>query len=1279
MNEEEKERYTSSIEISSLTNSDTSSASFPKSPLQFEFPNAFAAVDAEIQKIESRISYLKELVQEMQNNKYRATDISSFSYLARKHLGNCNTSLSEISRFSMNLLQKGGNMKLITDSIRNTFLDFIVDMSNFEMTSETVGRGSFSTVFLIKEKKPGNIYALKKCNVDTQFFTDDLFAFFREVEILTKMHHETILPVLGFSTDDFSIVTPYIRNGSLENILNQKVKLTNMQILKIILGIAVALRYLHSHSVIHRDLKPENVLINENFEPIVSDFGLSKLFSGAVSDSIKRSTNVGTPLYTAPEIMNENEYSSKCDVYSFALVLYRITQREVPFLKNGIRNRDSLKAFINSKKRPKFLVDTPYKDLIIQCWDQESSKRPTFAEIVDSILEKGYPGSESNEFVDYSTKILQHQMTGREIQTRLFNFTQEPLFTTHTDKVEYSNSDIQNLILSQNSDQNQTPMKSQFINSKSLYGFSESQCNKIYVCDERKTFNKTEIFEDNTFVYETDEEISQNDDNNEKFDENPENLNIDSSDKHNYLISQKKRLVTRPKIDLDISLSVYIESVNSNCQVALNISHTHFFSHDSRMNFTHLYLSSCHFYEFFHKFRQMPGKSPVKLEISESFEPQFKFNNCPLPLSLALIRSEPIEESFMRLDFDNFEEVNTCPISARIAPFEYSKIHSPRPTHSSRDSSPFFKTTNFLNNQKNNLPVAGFNLRKATSSVFINRFQKTNEKKALVSQNDQKSKEMNEMKEKADNGDIEAMFKYSMKLNELHLYSQSTSYLKKAADNGNVKAQFQYGEILRKGNPGVKVNLNEAKSYYKIAADNGSPEAMFEYGQLSKKDNNNDYQKYCMMALNKQNRSAQRWLALEAQKNQNWSKAAYYFHLSADQGDPISQFSYAQALKNGFGIEKNLDLAREYLKKSADKNYPAAQFEYGMLIRKQNQELSDKYINASFSKNNDSAINFIAHQKLLAGKESEAIELFRKSAKNGNTNSILHYAKLMSLKNEINDEIIELLKKAANKEDIECQLFLAKLLSKANERDAKIWYEKAALNGDAEGQFRYGEILMKDKKSDEALKFLKEAAAQKHIDAIFLYCKLASYVKVQLSEIELTTFYDILLQKATYVNRVKKAANNGIRDMLYFYGRYSKSDEMIGKAAKLGNMIAQFEYATYLELNQKGQQQESEFYFKQSKENGYTAALIRHGNNLKKTGEIYQAVKSFKRAANKGSIEALYELVRMNVDKRPFPDDAKNAYINLRNKANSGSQEAKQFISTLMSKAKVKEILGKIE
>ncbi|XP_016580960.2 integrin-linked protein kinase 1 isoform X4 [Capsicum annuum] len=237
----------------------------------------------------------------------------------------------------------------------------------------------------------GTKVAVKK--LGEELFTDDdkVKAFRDELALLQKIRHPNVVQFLGAVTQSspMMIITEYLPKGDLRAFLKQKGALKPIMALKLALDIARGMNYLHEHkpeAIIHRDLEPENILRDDSGHLKVADFGLSKLmkFTKTVKEDGPFMRQEDSWRYVAPEVLKHEEYDTKVDVFSFALILEEMIEGCPPFSTK--QEIEVAKAYV-ANERPPFeasqkLYAHGLRELIEDCWEEQPSRRPTFQQII---------------------------------------------------------------------------------------------------------------------------------------------------------------------------------------------------------------------------------------------------------------------------------------------------------------------------------------------------------------------------------------------------------------------------------------------------------------------------------------------------------------------------------------------------------------------------------------------------------------------------------------------------------------------------------------------------------------------------------------------------------------------------------------------------------------------------------------------------------------------------------------------------------------------------------
>ncbi|XP_028760257.1 integrin-linked protein kinase 1 [Neltuma alba] len=240
----------------------------------------------------------------------------------------------------------------------------------------------------------GTHVAVKTLGEEVLTDDDKVKAFHDELALLQKIRHPNVVQFLGAVTQStpMMIVTEYLPQGDLRAYLKRRGALKPITAVKFALDIARGMNYLHERkpeAIIHRDLEPSNILRDDSGHLKVADFGVSKLLK--VAKTVKEDKPVTSEdtswRYVAPEVYKNEEYDTKVDVFSFALILQEMVEGCPPF--RAMPEKEVPKAYV-ANERPQFKASSKVyahglKELIEECWDKEPHRRPTFRQVIERL------------------------------------------------------------------------------------------------------------------------------------------------------------------------------------------------------------------------------------------------------------------------------------------------------------------------------------------------------------------------------------------------------------------------------------------------------------------------------------------------------------------------------------------------------------------------------------------------------------------------------------------------------------------------------------------------------------------------------------------------------------------------------------------------------------------------------------------------------------------------------------------------------------------------------
>ncbi|KAF3857924.1 hypothetical protein F7725_011125, partial [Dissostichus mawsoni] len=224
-----------------------------------------------------------------------------------------------------------------------------------DFTCEWIGSGFFSDVFKVRHRATDQVMAMKMNKISSNRAN-----MLREVQLMNRLCHPNILRW-------------YINGGNLEQLLDGNNHLSWPMRVKLACDIASGLAYLHSKGIFHRDLTSKNCLIkceDTGYAAVVGDFGLAEKIPTNLAEVEKLSV-VGSPFWMAPEVLRDEPYNEKADVFSYGIVLCEIIARVqadpdfLPRTENFGLDYHTFQHMMDAKLRPSFTENVRHLEEIL--------------------------------------------------------------------------------------------------------------------------------------------------------------------------------------------------------------------------------------------------------------------------------------------------------------------------------------------------------------------------------------------------------------------------------------------------------------------------------------------------------------------------------------------------------------------------------------------------------------------------------------------------------------------------------------------------------------------------------------------------------------------------------------------------------------------------------------------------------------------------------------------------------------------------------------------------
>lgn len=206
------------------------------------------------------------------------------------------------------------------------------------LVDSPLGEGGMGKVFLAFHETTARAVALKiPVTTNSQPHSSLLKRFAQESHVLSLLDHPGILPIYEVGEDQGQpwFAMKLAEGGTLADRLDNHQPLPPREAAQLLAIIASAVQFAHNHGILHRDLKPHNILLDENGQPMVGDFGLARVVDHT-ADFSRSLAALGTPGYSAPEVSLGHAPSAAADLFSLGAIFYHLLSGNAPFRSDSL-------------------------------------------------------------------------------------------------------------------------------------------------------------------------------------------------------------------------------------------------------------------------------------------------------------------------------------------------------------------------------------------------------------------------------------------------------------------------------------------------------------------------------------------------------------------------------------------------------------------------------------------------------------------------------------------------------------------------------------------------------------------------------------------------------------------------------------------------------------------------------------------------------------------------------------------------------------------------------